>query len=94
MEKKTNYLFNYDLIPSELNTQNKRFILKNLNEKSRFYKYDSSFIWLKNSGVGLFAFNVNNPIFPLLASKERILFKLFLSNIGLLTYKMYEGVIK
>lgn len=81
----------YDLIPSELNAQNKRFILKNLNEKARFYQYDTSFTWLKNSGVGLFVYNVNNPTFPLLVSKEITLFKLFLSDIGLLTYKMYEG---
>ncbi len=33
----------YNLIPGELNHQNKRFILKNLNEKSRFYKCENSF---------------------------------------------------
>lgn len=81
----------YDLVPSELNSQNKRFILKNLNEKARFYKLETSFSWLKNSGIGLFVHNVKNPIYPLLASKERTLFKLFLSDVGLLTYKMYEG---
>ncbi len=81
----------YDLIPSELNAQNKRFILKNLNEKARFYQYESSFAWLKNSGVGLFVHNVDNPVYPLLASKERTLFKLFLSDVGLLTYKLFNG---
>ncbi len=81
----------YDLIPSELNSQNKRFILKNLNEKGRFYKLETSFSWLKNSGIGLFVHNVKNPTYPLLANKERTLFKLFLSDVGLLTYKMYEG---
>lgn len=81
----------YDLIPSELNAQNKRFILKNLNEKARFYQYETSFTWLKNSGVGLFVHNVDNPIYPLLASKERTLFKLFLSDVGLLTYKLCTG---
>ncbi len=81
----------YDLIPSELNAQTKRFILKNLNEKARFYQYEASFAWLKNSGVGLFVHNVDNPIYPLLASKERTLFKLFLSDVGLLTYKFFNG---
>lgn len=81
----------YNLIPSELNHQNKRFILKNLNEKARFYKYDTSFVWLKDSGVGLFAYNADNPIYPLLASKERTLFKLFLCDVGLLTYKLFSG---
>ena len=81
----------YNLIPSELNAQNKRFILKSLNEKARFYQYETSFTWLKNSGVGLFVHNVHNPIYPLLASKERTLFKLFLCDVGLLTYKLYNG---
>lgn len=81
----------YDLIPSELNSQNKRFILKDLNNKARFYQYETSFTWLKNSGVGLFVHNVDNPVYPLLASKERTLFKLFLNDVGLLTYKLFNG---
>ncbi len=81
----------YDLIPSELNAHNKRFILKNLNQKARFFQYESSFAWLKNSGVGLFVHNVDNPIYPLLASKERTLFKLFLCDVGLLSYKLFNG---
>ncbi len=81
----------YNLIPSELNSQNKRFILKSLNQKNRFYNYESSFIWLLNSGVSLIAYNVDNPIYPLLASKERSLFKLFYLDVGLLSYKLFEG---
>ncbi len=81
----------YDLIPSELNSQNKRFILKNMNEKTRFYQCEESFMWIKNSGIGLFVHNVSSPIYPLLESKERTLFKLFLCDIGLLTYKLYNG---
>ena len=81
----------YDLIPSELNSQNKRFILKSLNQKARFYQYETSFTWLQNSGVGLFVHNVDNPVYPLLASKERTLFKLFLCDVGLLTYKLLNG---
>ncbi|MGM9970630.1 MAG: ATP-binding protein, partial [Anaeroplasma sp.] len=81
----------YNLIPSELNQQNKRMILKNLNAKARFYQYEESFIWLLNSGVGLFTYNVDNPVYPLLASKERTLFKLFLCDVGLLSTKLLNG---
>lgn len=80
----------YDLIPSELNSQNKRFILKELNEKKRFYYYEESFMWLKNSGVALFVYNVDNPIYPLLASKKRTLFKLFYLDVGLLSHKLFK----
>lgn len=85
----------YDLIPSELNHTNKRFILKNLNEKARFYQYENSFVWLIDSNVGLFTYNIDNPVYPLLASKERTLFKLFLCDVGLLTHKLFgENVIR
>lgn len=81
----------YNLIPSELSNQNKRMILKNLNAKARFYRYEESFVWLLNSGVGLFAYNVDNPVYPLLASKERTLFKLFLCDVGILASKLLNG---
>ena len=80
----------YSLIPSELNNTNKRFILKNLNEKGRFYQYEDSFVWLLNSNIGLFTYNIDNPTYPLLASKERRLFKLFLCDTGLLCHYLYS----
>ena len=43
----------FNLIPSELNSKNKRFILKNLNENFGFSRYEHSFIWLKEAGVAL-----------------------------------------
>ena len=74
----------FDLIPSELNEKNKRFILKNLNEKARFDKYYDSFLWLKNAGVALPVNVVNEPKIPLLLSKSQNLFKLFSNDVGLL----------
>ena len=74
----------FDLIPSELNAKNKRFILKNLNEKARFDKYYDSFLWLKNAGVALPANVVDEPRVPLLLSKSQNLFKLFSNDVGLL----------
>lgn len=75
----------YDLVPSELNSQNKRFILKNLNENARFRSYQNDFSWLIEADVALAAHNVDEPRSPLLASKDRNLFKLFYSDVGLLT---------
>lgn len=83
----------YDLIPSELNAKNKRFILKSLNEKSRFSKYEDSFVWLKDAGVAIATYNVEEPRVPLLLSKQRNLFKLFLNDVGLLA-SQYAGDIQ
>ncbi|MGD9605653.1 MAG: ATP-binding protein [Bacilli bacterium] len=74
----------YDLIPSELNSKNKRFILKKLNENVKFKKYEQSFIWLSKAGVTIPVYNVDNPVIPLLISKKRTLFKLFHIDCGML----------
>lgn len=79
------YLQNiFELIPSELNSKNKRFILKNLNENAKFTKYNNSFLWIKNAGVALTAFVANEPKIPLILSKSANLFKLFFNDVGLL----------
>lgn len=74
----------FDLIPAELNNPNKRFILKDLNEGARFRGYEDAFLWLTRANVALAAFNVTEPAMPLLLNKERRLFKLFQSDVGLL----------
>ncbi|MBP5516224.1 MAG: hypothetical protein J6X86_04650 [Bacteroidales bacterium] len=74
----------YDLIPSELNAQNKRFIIKKLKEKTRFSKYENGFLWLKNAGVTISTYNVEEPQLPLLLNKQRNRFKLFANDAGLL----------
>ena len=74
----------FDLIPSELNAKNKRFILKNLNENAKYSRYSNSFLWLKNAGVALPVHIVDEPKLPLLLSKATNLFKLFSNDVGLL----------
>lgn len=74
----------FDLIPSELNNQNKRFIMKNLNENLKFSRYENSFLWLKDAGVALPTYCADEPKTPLMLSKSRNLFKLFHCDVGLL----------
>jgi len=74
----------FDLIPAELNSKNKRFILKNLNENAKFNRYSDALLWLKNAGVAISVFNVDEPKVPLLLSQSRNLFKLFQNDVGLL----------
>ncbi len=83
----------YNLIPSELNAKNKRFVLKELGEKARFARYESGFLWLKDAGVTIPTYNVEVPTMPLLLNKQRNLFKLFLNDVGLLA-AMYGGDIQ
>ena len=82
----------FALIPSELNNKNKRFILKNLNVNFKFSRYQNSFLWLKNAGVALPAFCVTKPVVPLMLNKSANLFKLFLSDVGLLASMYMDGI--
>lgn len=82
----------FELIPSELNCKNKRFVLKNLNENFKFSRYRNSFLWLVNAGVALPTFCAAEPKVPLRLSKATNLFKLFLSDVGLLAAMYTNGI--
>lgn len=82
----------FNLIPPELNAKNKRFILKRLNENIKFERYQNSFLWLKNAGVALPVYNVEEPKIPLILARSRNLFKLFQNDIGLLAAQYAENI--
>ena len=75
----------YEIVPAELNKQNKKFVFTMLNKELKFNRYENSFLWLKDAGVVLPVYNADAPIIPLLASKSSNVFRLFSSDIGLLT---------
>ena len=75
----------YDLIPAELNSNNKRFNFSDIKKGLRYERSEDSFIWLASAGVALPTYNVNAPTLPLLLNEKSSLFKLFLSDIGMLT---------
>lgn len=82
----------FDLIPSELDAKNKRFILKNLNEHAKYERYENSFLWLKDAGVAIPVYNVAEPKMPLKLSETRNLFKLFSNDVGLLAAQYADGI--
>ena len=82
----------FNLIPSELDAKNKRFILKNLTEHARFSRYENSFLWLKNAGVAIPTLNIQEPTFSFKLNELRNLFKLFQNDVGLLTSQYASGI--
>lgn len=83
----------YDSMVSELDAKNKRFKISSISDKKRYREIEEGFIWLKDAGVALPAFNVQEPKSPLKLSENRNLFKLFYSDVGLLT-SMYPPIVK
>jgi predicted AAA+ superfamily ATPase len=82
----------FDLISSELNAKNKRFILKELNKNLKFQRYENSFLWMKKAGVAIPVYNVEEPRIPLKLNQQRNLFKLFQNDVGLLAYQYANGI--
>ncbi len=82
----------FDLIPSELNAQNKRFVLKSVDQNIKFSRSENDFLWLSDAGVALPTYNVEAPSVPLLLNKQRNLFKLFQNDVGLLACQYSDGI--
>lgn len=75
----------YDLIPAELSEKNKRFNFADIKKGLKFERAQDNFIWLQKAGVAFPVFNATEPKIPLLLSEKSNLFKLFLSDVGMLT---------
>lgn len=76
----------FDLIPAELNTQGKRFVVSHVEDRSRFNRYENDFMWLVDAGVALPTYNTDEPRYPLEFSADSSFFKMFMRDVGLLSH--------
>lgn len=83
----------FDALPGELNDPNKRFVLAHIEKEAKHDRYEISFEWLKAAGVAIPVYNAEEPLLPLRLSERSTLFKLFLSDVGLLC-SMYADSIQ
>ena len=75
----------YDMIPAELNEKNKRFNVSDVEKGARYDRMRDDFLWLTAAGVAIASYHVTEPMLPLSLNEKASLFKLFLSDVGLLT---------
>lgn len=83
----------YDMIPSNLENKKKRVIVKNIEDTKghkQFSDYADEFEYLINSGITLSVQAISNPKFPLAESEQKNLLKLYLNDVGILTYLLYD----
>lgn len=92
LDKRLKLISIYDLIPSELNKQNRRFVFTYLDKELKFDRYENSFLWLKDAGVALPVYNAEEPCRPLATSKSSNIFRLFGSDVGMLTSSYPDAV--
>ena len=85
LDKRLKIIAIYDNIPAQLNKQNRKFRFTMLNKELKFDRYEDSFLWLKDAGAAIPVYITDTSGSPLEISKETNVFKLFLSDVGLLT---------
>lgn len=81
-----------EIVPEELKRRNKRFIVADLKEGSRYDREVNTFLWLEEAGIGLSVRAVTEPKVPLRLSRRSNFFKLFLNDVGLLSALYMDGV--
>jgi predicted AAA+ superfamily ATPase len=74
----------WELIPTQLAKENKKFIFTAISKSARAKTYESAIQWLVNAGLIIRSHNINTPKLPLEAAANRNAFKVFLLDVGLL----------
>ena len=82
----------YKRLAPELNKKNKRFYADSVAEASRFDRLGDEFVWLREAGVAIPAYNVAEPKVPLTLSEKSTFFKLFANDVGLLSAMLMGGI--
>ncbi|MBR2713356.1 MAG: ATP-binding protein [Kiritimatiellae bacterium] len=82
----------FDRLAPELNDKNKRFYADSVGEVGRFDRLADEFLWLKEAGVAIPAFNVEEPKQPLILARRPNFFKLFMNDVGLLAALYMDGI--
>ena len=75
----------FERLAPELNKKNKRFYVNSIKEGERAERLEDEFVWLREAGVALPSYVVDEPVVPLTLSKKSNLFKLFMNDVGLLS---------
>ena len=81
----------YDMVPSQLENRKKRIVYQNIEDKKgkHFADYQDEFEYMIESGITLEVKAVSQPKYPLAESSSKNLLKLYLNDVGLLTYLLY-----
>ena len=95
-EKKLKIQRLYELIPSNMENKKKRVILRDIENKKGKTKddYQDEFEYLISSGIAIGVNAISEPRFPLVQSTMKTLIKLYMNDVGLLTYILYRENIK
>ena len=91
-EKKLSIRKVYDVLPSLMENRKTRIVVKNIEHKrgKQFSDYEQEFEYLIAAGVALEIRAISNPKFPISESETKSLLKLYLNDVGILSYLLYN----
>jgi len=75
----------YESIPSQLAKENKKFVYGTLREGARAKDYEMAIMWLNDCNLTHKIHRINKPNLPITSYKDLKAFKLFISDVGLLS---------
>ena len=83
----------YGMLISCIDNKVKRIKFNDINNNKRdtYSKYQEEFDYLINSGIALGCSAVSEPKFPLVQSTTKNLIKLYMNDVGLLSYLLYRN---
>lgn len=83
----------YEMIPSNMENRKKRLYFNTIdNKKGKSVRdYEDDIEYLISSGIALNVQAIANPTFPLTASVQKNLLKLYLNDVGLLSYVFFRN---
>jgi len=82
----------FDAIPEQLNKNNKRFILADLEKGTTAKKYENASMWMSEAGITYNCFNVSALEVSLSFNEKRNLYKLYMLDTGLLCALGFTGI--
>lgn len=71
-------------VPAQLSKENRKFIYGVVREGARAREYEIALQWLLDAGLIYKVYNVKAPRIPLRSYEDRVAFKIFLLDVGLL----------
>lgn len=74
----------WNLLPSQLAKENKKFIFSALSKSARAVHYEAAIQWLVDAGLIIKSYNVSTPKLPLEGYASQNIFKVFALDVGLL----------
>ena len=83
----------YDLVPSNMENRKKRLYFNDIEEKKgkAARDYEEEIEYLISAGVVLEVRAISNPVFPLISSARKNLLKLYMNDVGLLSYILFRN---